>query len=382
MQYRSSAWPLAAIWAALIIYASLHPFVGWRSPPLDGWLDALALLWLPAPHYSSSFDLWTNFAAYVPLGLLLGVGLLRARHRHWSAFATAALTAAVLSWSLETLQHFLPMRVPSRVDLAMNAAGGASGAGLAVLLSWLGLLRHWQQLRDAWFVPHGAAGLALLLSWPVGLLFPPPLPLGLGQGLGRLMEALGDELADSSLVTWLPLEAAQGTLAPLLELVTTTLGALAPCFVAFIMARQPLHRIVLMLLSLAMGLLATTLSTALNFAPEHALAWLTPPTTPALVLGLVLGLGLAWLPRRVVAALGLVGITALIALINQVAPDPYFAESLQGWEQGRFIRFHGVAQWVGWLWPFAALLFLLAHATATETPSPRRARRRTPTIRR
>ena len=34
--------------------------------------------------------------------------------------------------------------------------------------------------------------------------------------------------------------------------------------------------------------------------------------------------------------------------------------TLQDWEQGRFIRFHGLAQWVGWLWPYAVLLYVLS----------------------
>ncbi|MBW8779725.1 MAG: teicoplanin resistance protein VanZ, partial [Burkholderiales bacterium] len=40
--------------------------------------------------------------------------------------------------------------------------------------------------------------------------------------------------------------------------------------------------------------------------------------------------------------------------VAQAPSDPYYADSLQQWEQGRFIHFHGLAQWVGWLWPFAA----------------------------
>ena len=46
--------------------------------------------------------------------------------------------------------------------------------------------------------------------------------------------------------------------------------------------------------------------------------------------------------------------------------DPYFADSLQGWEQGRFIRFHGVARWIGWLWPYAAMAWLLARPRPAE----------------
>jgi len=79
------------------------------------------------------------------------------------------------------------------------------------------------------------------------------------------------------------------------------------------------------------------------------------------------GLLLLRMPRRGAAGLGLVVVTALVALVAQAPTDPYYAESLQGWEQGRFIRFHGLAQWVGWLWPYAALVYLLARVAARDS---------------
>ncbi len=59
---RSSAWPLAGVWLALIVYASLHPFTGWRWPQHLSLPQWLALLWLPQPP-SSRFDLISNYAA-------------------------------------------------------------------------------------------------------------------------------------------------------------------------------------------------------------------------------------------------------------------------------------------------------------------------------
>jgi hypothetical protein len=44
-----------------------------------------------------------------------------------------------------------------------------------------------------------------------------------------------------------------------------------------------------------------------------------------------------------------------LSWINAAPETPYFAQTLQSWEQGRFIRFHGLAQWLGWLWPYAVL---------------------------
>jgi hypothetical protein len=121
-----------------------------------------------------------------------------------------------------------------------------------------------------------------------------------------------------------------------------------------------------------LGFLATTLSTVLNFGPQHALTWLTPPTLPGLAFGVAVGTLLWRIPRRVAAALGLIALTALVLRITQAPTDPYFAESLLGWEQGRFIRFHGAAQWVGWLWPYAALVYLFGRVVARDLPpSPR-----------
>ena len=53
--------------------------------------------------------------------------------------------------------------------------------------------------------------------------------------------------------------------------------------------------------------------------------------------------------------------------VAQAPADAYFAESLHDWEQGRFIRFHGLVQWVGWVWPYAAMGYLLARIAARDS---------------
>ena len=148
-------------------------------------------------------------------------------------------------------------------------------------------------------------------------------------------------------------------LKPATEALTILLGLLAPCFVAFSVARPGWRRLVLAGGAALLGFAATTLSTLLNFGPEHLLAWQTQAVRPAFAIGVVLALLFAWVPGRAAAGLGLVTITALVALVAQAPGDPYYAESLQSWEQGRFVRFHGAAQWVGWLWPYAAMVYLL-----------------------
>ena len=369
--HRSSAAPLAWLYAALIVYASLSPFTGWKQPialPLYG------LGHLPWLRYWTAFDVVSNLLGYMPLGALAVGALVRSGRRVSIAFVVALLAGALLSFLMESLQNWLPQRVPSLLDWMLNAAGTLAGALVAVAVHARGGIERWQTLRDRWFVARSAGGLLLLLLWPIGLLFPTPVPLGLGQVLVRLQELAAEALAGTPWSAWTEDWAdASVAMTPLSrgsELLTILLGLLAPCLVAYTIVRPGWRRAVTVPGAAALGFATTTLSTALNFGPQHALAWLTPPALPGLLAGAIAGLVLLRVPRRGAAGLGLVVVTALVALVAQAPTDPYFAESLQGWEQGRFIRFHGLAQWVGWLWPYAALVYLLGRVAARDSVEP------------
>lgn len=365
-RHRSSAWPLAWLYAGLIGYASLYPFVGWRWPTVS----PLAFLMLPWPRYWTAFDLVANLLGYLPLGLLIFAALVRTGHRVGGAFVRAVLAAAGLSLAMELVQNGLPSRVPSNVDWAFNTLGAAGGAALGVLMHAVGLLDRWQRLRDRWFVAHSAGGLTLLLLWPTGLLFPAPLPFGVGQVLSRLQDTLAGWLENTPLADWSRnvLEAPWFSpgLPPAGELCAIALGLMAPCLLGFTVCRSGWRRSVLVLGVVGAGVAATTLSTALNFGPDHATAWFTPTAVAGLGAGALASLLLAWAPRRAAAALGLMALTALVSLVSQTSEDVYFAQSLHAWEQGRFIRFHGAAQWVGWLWPYAAMGYLLGRIAARD----------------
>jgi hypothetical protein len=47
----------------------------------------------------------------------------------------------------------------------------------------------------------------------------------------------------------------------------------------------------------------------------------------------------------------------LLMWLNQLNASTYLAQTVQTWEQGRFIRFHGLSQWLSWLWPWALLVW-------------------------
>ena len=370
-RHRSSAVPLSWLYVGLIVYASLYPFVGWRAPGV-GPLDFLLLGW---PRWWTSFDLVSNLLGYLPLGFLLFVALVRGGWKAGSAAALAVLAATLLSFAMEVLQNYLPQRVASNVDLGLNALGSALGVAIGALLHWRGGIARWQKLRDRWFVARSAGGLALLVLWPIGLLFPTAVPFGLGHILGRLQPLVVDLLRGTPAAAWTEGWVDAATQAPAVtgralssaaELSITVLGLLAPCLVAFTIATPGWRRALLVIGAVLFGAATTTLSTALNFGPTHAFAWITEHALQALGVGTGAALLLSLVPRRIAAGFGLIALTALVMLVAQAPADPYFAQSLQGWEQGRFIRFHGAAQWVGWLWPYAGLSYLLARLAARE----------------
>ncbi len=369
-RHRSSAVPLAWLYAALIVYASLYPFEGWRNPAV-GPLDFLATGW---PRYWTGFDVVSNLLGYLPLGILVCVARVRSGHPPFAAAWPALVAGALLALTMEVLQNYLPRRVPSTLDLGLNIAGAGLGAALGAVLHLSGGIAQWQKARERWFVSRSAGGLALLVLWPVALLFPTSVPFGLGHILERAQPLVTSVLEGTSgedwAARWLPGGADSGqaaaTLSPATQLAITVLGLLAPCLVAFTIAVRGWRRGTLVVGAVAIGAATTTLSTALNFGPGHALAWTTPQALQALGVGSVAAALLSLVPRRVAAGVGLIALTALVMLVAQAPADPYFAQSLQGWEQGRFVHFHGAAQWVGWAWPYVALVYLLVRLAARE----------------
>jgi VanZ family protein len=370
-RHRSSAAPLALAYAALVLYASLYPFAGWRWPPGQG---AAALLALPWPPWRDPFDLWANLLGYLPLGLLAALAARRSGQRLGTTLALAVLAPALLSYATEVLQQLIPTRHPSLKDTALNAAGAALGAALALALQRLGLVDRWHALRERWFARDSAGALALLALWPVALLFPAPVPLGLGQVedlvRGLVAEGLrGVPWAEGALEVIEPGPAREVPLSALAEASITALGLLAPCLVAYTVVAPGWRRVVLAGGALALAVATMTLATLLNFGPEHALGWIGRVTLPALVAGVVVALALAPAPRIVVLGMALITLTGLVFGVARAPADPYLAQSLQLWEQGRFVRFHGLAQWVGWLWPYVALAWALRELAR---PAPRR----------
>ncbi len=366
-EHKTSAWPLAQAYVVLIAYASLYPFEGWRDQGIAPW----AFLQSPWPRWWTGFDLASNMAGYAPLGFLLALALQRSGARAAAApnrsLALAVAAGALLSFSMEALQTYLPRRVPSNLDFGLNVLGTMAGALLALGLERTGGIAHWSRFRQRWFDPHARGALVLLALWPFALLFPAAVPLGLGQVLERLEAGVAGWLRDTPFLEWLPVrEIELQPLVPGVELLCVALGLLVPVLLVNSIVVSTARRAALVVAILLVGIAATALSAALSWGPAHAWAWMSPAVRMGLLAGFVLALALLPMSRRMCAVLLLVVLCVHLSLLNQAPASAYFAITLQGWEQGRFIRFHGVAQWLGWLWPFATLAYVVLRLSRAD----------------
>lgn len=96
----------------------------------------------------SRFDLAVNIIAYAPFGFLLAL-IFFPRLRAPGGILAAVLCGALLSFTIEVAQVYLPGRVSSHVDLLANTLGSAIGALCALVFTRTTLI---PRSRESWFV--------------------------------------------------------------------------------------------------------------------------------------------------------------------------------------------------------------------------------------
>ena len=353
---RTARWCLAG-YLLITMYASLHPLAGWRDLEVVPW----AFLFDPWPVYLTSFDFWTNVVAYFPIGVLAVFSL----PPHWYrslSWLIATLVGASLSMLMEGAQSYLPVRVPALSDFLANSAGTAIGALLAVLLARRVLdsvvVRTW---ISRLLVPQAAPLLLLLMFWALAQLHPVSVPFLTGRIAPLLLTWMAGVTGEASNAT--VFDASQALSAEQFVLIQAVLGSLSLAALLCVIRcaiedRAP--RILLIAATLGCAILVKLLASSLQYGPQQALAWWTQGAQAALIIAVIAGLLVALLPRWAAVMLGVLLLTLQLAMANALADNPYFVVSLTRWHQGRFINFFGLTQWVSGLWPFAALVILLA----------------------
>jgi hypothetical protein len=183
----------------------------------------------------------------------------------------------------------------------------------------------------------------------------------------RLEAALAEWLMDTPFLDWLPVRDVElQPLVPGSEAICVMLGVIVPCLLGYSVIRSMVRRGLFAMAVLGVGVSVTALSAALSWGPSHAWAWLSQAVQFGLIGAAVTAISFIALPRRACAALVLLALMLHLALLNQAPASAYFAHTLQTWEQGRFIRFNGLAQWLGWLWPYVTLGYVLVRVSRSE----------------
>jgi VanZ family protein len=163
----------------------LYPFIDWHSNGaglFDFWSD-------PSSKYISRLDIWLNVCGYVPLGALW-VWRWHPKPSGIVAVFMSCFICSLLSFTLESLQTFLPSRVPSQLDWYTNTFGAFMGAVIAVVMSPNVLAKtkivKWYRTS---FSEDSSFGIALCFLWGMAIIFPQPYWFSLGSWVAQLEDA-------------------------------------------------------------------------------------------------------------------------------------------------------------------------------------------------
>lgn len=341
----------------LIVYASWFPFSGWRSSGLS----PFTFLNLQPQRYWTGFDVMVNIVGYMPLGALFVLSMYPALRGIW-AVLVAGVAGVLVSGTMETVQNFLPSRVPSNLDLLTNSGGCLAGAIVGAYFARMLLDQsRLYRLRRRWFSPYASQGLVLVALWPLAQVYPQGYLFGNGQVLPLLSEWLSDWLdTDIDLVTMLRGDSIMSVEQYWLsETIITACGMIGAALTLLCLTRRGAPRMLLVLALLGTGLLVKTLASSLFFAPDNALLWATPGAEGGFLIGLIMLAGLAFAPQVAQRRLAVVTLVLSLIVVNTIPANPYFVSTIQAWQQGKFLNFNGAAQFLGMAWPIFALWFLL-----------------------
>jgi VanZ family protein len=332
-RYRGSL----AVWALLIAYASLYPFVVPRLPSMEAVLG-----YFTRPRYVTVFDVVLNVLAYIPLGTLACL-YFRQADSTARAILKATVFGAAFSFSMEFLQLFVPGRIASAYDTLANTAGALWGALVFADPFYSLVTRPLGERRERFVIPGvwGDAGLAILMLWMIAQLNPALPFFGAGNIVGN-----GSDPGDLVGLQWAS--------------VAASIWGFGLFVSSLLSGEHGTLRVTLVLLSVALWLkfVAATFMLQPHFAEE----WLSVGR----VLGLVAGIAMLVPTRhfsraaRIYLALMLVLAGALFSkIVGSYSPLDDLLRLFR-WPYGQLASFTTLTRSLHEAWPFMALAFLIA----------------------
>ncbi len=324
----------------LLVYGTLYPITNWQWPT-SLQFHAFSFNW---PTSYSKSDVLVNLIIYVPFGFLLS-WLLQHRFPYTILIPAITLVGASLSLSLEFLQSFIPSRVSSISDIALNSTGMLIGTVAACLLRPQGtIITKASNLYRRYFHndPLAELGLLILIFWALTQLMPLVPAFDLGS------------IKNSIKPLWLTFK--EPSLFGFWKAGTYTLNILALFLIGSMIIKKQEQTIAFI------GLFIVAVLTVKIFITTRQLS------SEALA-GLSIGLSLFVLVRKMqlpAAPVALVAIT-IAFLLNALHFDPYGRTHILSWIllQGQMVKISGLII-VETIWPFMALSYLTIRLAPTQ----------------
>ncbi len=337
---RSTQFPqyCAALYGAMIVYASLQPFSSWLAP-LPGTPYFLLAPW--PPRYTR-YDVAINVIAYLPFGL--AIAMIGTRTRALVRIGRALAVGALLSLCMESAQMFVPSRDASAIDLLANSGGATVGGLFAAAFCAVPRLRAragaWR--RRVFLEGRGGdLGLALLGVWLLAQVNP---------GIPLFAATFDPSLELTSDLAGTLLQGAQSAF---------NVVGVGLFFALLVRQRRYLWGAVLLLIGSALMLKGFAATVLLRQAVLET--WLKPGVAAGIALGAVALLAAIGLPRPLRTSLCAIALlSSLIAPL--LAPDMWQARApiaLFDWPYGQLLNFNGLTHAVLVVWPVLASAYLL-----------------------
>ncbi|MFI4887166.1 MAG: VanZ family protein [Burkholderiales bacterium] len=351
---------LAAMYGVAIVYASLEPFSPWLAPPpgTPFFLFSTSTRWI-------RYDAVLNVLAYVPFGVF--VALLERGAHPARRVASSVIIGAAMSFSMESLQMYIPSRVASPWDVATNTAGALLGGVLATVVARNASARRtFYQARARLFLPGhlGDVGLGLLLLWLVAQTNP-GIPLFAVTFDNDTVTALGAAMV----ATPAPHDAASA----FVQAAGTAFQVLGVGLFGALLLRRRRYTGGIVL-ALILGALALKgVAAAIMLKPAIWQTWIRPGAIIGISVGAILLRFAIAMPRPVQVAV------CAIALLSSLVAPVLAPETLSGrvpvalfdWHYGQLLNYNGLTRTALLLWPVmtAVWLFALAGRPAWGKPA-------------
>jgi VanZ family protein len=330
-RYRGSL----AVWALLLAYASLYPFVPLRLPSVDA-----VAAFMSRPRYVTGFDVALNVLAYVPLGTLACL-YFRQAGGGWRAIWKAAAFGAAFSFAMETCQLFVPNRIASFYDTLANAGGALWGAMVFADPFYSLITRPLGEKRESLLIPGvwGDAGLVIVMLWLIAQLNPALPFFGAGNIQG---DAAG--VTQLEILQW--------------AAVAMSIWGFGLFVSALLNGESGALRVTLVLLSVALWLKFMAASFMLQ--PHFAEEWVSVGRVVGLAVGILFLVPTRRFGRsgRIYLAFILVLAGALFSkIVGAYSPVDDFLRLFR-WPHGQLATFATLTRFLHEVWPLIALVFL------------------------